>query len=285
MNLLAPQSSNRPGIVSPVVYEGPQFVIGSAEVSDSPNLEDLIERCSEQIDYLLVDIDSSGSDLHNVAQIALENNRRGQVILYSDSEVWLRATLRATRNLVAEMGCSDVHVVGRGQRAEKVREALPSGATDKSMNSRSQSDRADKTLFLLCENYVEDDLKEIQGGVVLCPVLDLLTREQVLEMAERGNLVIRLEMQRELHAELDAQINSANRASLAVIDHVIDGIQVVAGGRVGPRGSVVVDSVPMPSTAIGVADGRGQLLAEAELGEDDLNNLQIVRQRLARERV
>ena len=42
------------------------------------------------------------------------------------------------------------------------------------------------------------------------------------------------------------------------------GVPVVAGGVIGPRGSVVVDSVAHPSCVIGIADGRGGLLPPDE---------------------
>jgi len=45
---------------------------------------------------------------------------------------------------------------------------------------------------------------------------------------------------------------------------VLSGVPVVAGGVIGRRGSVVIDSVKNPSRVIGIADGLGGLLLRPE---------------------
>ena len=40
----------------------------------------------------------------------------------------------------------------------------------------------------------------------------------------------------------------------------INNVNIVAGGYIGKKGDIVVDSIDSPSRIIGVADGRGKLL-------------------------
>lgn len=284
LNLLTPNSSNRPGVVSSVVYEGPQYVLGSAEVTESPDLEDHIARCIKQVDYLLVDLDSTNADSKSLVDIAMRHNQNDQVIVYSDSEVWLRATVRTARSLAFEMHCSEIRVLGKGRKAECVRSSIEGESRYLLSGDGHPQGESRKAVVILCEALSGLELDSIHESVVLCPIVDVLTDQQISDLTARSNLVVRLEMQRELHAEIDAKINSLSRARLAAIDNVIEGVRVVAGGRIGIRGSVVVDSLPQPRRVIGIADGRGNVLREAEMTSDDLANILIVRQRIARER-
>ncbi len=45
----------------------------------------------------------------------------------------------------------------------------------------------------------------------------------------------------------------------------INNFTVVAGGEIGERGTVVVDSICHPTRVIGVADGAGHLLSDADV--------------------
>lgn len=286
LNLLAPDSSNRPGVVSSVVYEGPQFVVGSAEVTDCPDLDVLLAKCISEVDYLLVDIDTSHSVPRSLVDVAMRHdgpNRR--VILYSDSEVWIRSTTRMATSLAVEFRCPEVNVIGVGTRAESVRRALNWTGMNWESLEKSIDTHRKRSVIVLCDNLSLEELEAIDNSVVLCSAVDLLSDKQVSVLTNRSNLVVRLEMHRELHSEIDAKINAVNRAKIAAMEKTIDGVHVVAGGRVGARGVVVVDSLPVPRLVIGVADGRGNVLAESLLTESDLMSIQIVRRYIARERV
>jgi hypothetical protein len=63
----------------------------------------------------------------------------------------------------------------------------------------------------------------------------------------------------------------------------IANIPVVAGGVLGRRGDIVLDSISSPTMVIGVADGKGGLLSEREISPF-INRVKKVRLEIARRR-
>ena len=60
------------------------------------------------------------------------------------------------------------------------------------------------------------------------------------------------------------------------------GVPVVSGGAVGARGAVIVDNLKRPSMAVGVANGLGGIVPEAELTTAERERLADVRRSLPR---
>jgi len=74
-------------------------------------------------------------------------------------------------------------------------------------------------------------------------------------------------------SRIDARVGFAAEMNLVIgtrrlIDSMgtmeIEGIPVVSGGLIGPKGSIVVDSLVNPTMVIGIADGLGGLLTPEE---------------------
>lgn len=60
-------------------------------------------------------------------------------------------------------------------------------------------------------------------------------------------------------------------------------IPVVAGGVLGRRGDIVLDSISKPTMVIGIADGKGGLLKESEISPF-IDRIKKVRVEIARRR-
>jgi hypothetical protein len=52
---------------------------------------------------------------------------------------------------------------------------------------------------------------------------------------------------------------------------------IVSGGFVGPRGAVIVDNIRTPTQAVGVANGVGGLIPEAEMEQEHREHIAVVR--------
>lgn len=76
---------------------------------------------------------------------------------------------------------------------------------------------------------------------------------------ERGLFTCRLDSRAALAAELNLVIETKKIIN-AMGSTSMSGIPLVAGGVIGQRGSVVVDSLENPTRVIGIADGSGGLL-------------------------
>jgi hypothetical protein len=71
-------------------------------------------------------------------------------------------------------------------------------------------------------------------------------------------------MRAALAAELTALAGARRLATELMGRAEIAGTPVVAGGMIGRRGDVVVDSISRPGRVLGVADGRGQVIYGAD---------------------
>jgi len=85
----------------------------------------------------------------------------------------------------------------------------------------------------------------------------------VEESLARGLFILRVDLRASLAAEMSLVIET-KRVFDMMGSTVLSGIQIVAGGVIGQRGSVVVDSLKEPTRVIGIADGSGGLLNTEE---------------------
>lgn len=65
-------------------------------------------------------------------------------------------------------------------------------------------------------------------------------------------------------------------------ESIIQGVSVVAGGYIGKKGSVIVDSTKQPNQVIGIADGRGGVKASEQLSETDRSRIQEIQQTITK---
>ena len=79
----------------------------------------------------------------------------------------------------------------------------------------------------------------------------------------RELFIVRVDLRASLAAEMSLVIET-KRVFDMMGSTVLSGIQIVAGGVIGQRGNVVVDSLKEPTRVIGIADGSGGLLNTEE---------------------
>ena len=83
-----------------------------------------------------------------------------------------------------------------------------------------------------------------------------------------GRLVVKLLERLDMIAGLSGEIIAALETK-ELIENIagrgeINGVTVVAGGLIGKKGDVVVDSISNPNRVIGIADGIGGLIKDVE---------------------
>ncbi len=83
------------------------------------------------------------------------------------------------------------------------------------------------------------------------------------EIINKKNFICRVDMRAALAAELYLAIET-KRISDAMGFKLLEDIPIVAGGVIGTKGTVVVDSLIKPSCVIGIADGGGGLVPKQE---------------------
>lgn len=101
-----------------------------------------------------------------------------------------------------------------------------------------------------------------KGCRVLDAVLGSLAADAAKEGLERGLPLYRLDMRAGLSGEVTSVLDTEELVGRVLGRRSLAGVSVVAGGVLGRKGEVVVDSISKPLQVLGTADGRGGLLAK-----------------------
>jgi hypothetical protein len=113
-----------------------------------------------------------------------------------------------------------------------------------------------------------------RSGIVDRGIVDALRPDTIVFVAHVGAVTpdaieaglandvrfVRPDMRAAIGAELSALVGSRRLATELMGRSTIASVPVVAGGFIGRRGDVVVDSISRPSCVLGIADGRGSVL-------------------------
>jgi len=120
-------------------------------------------------------------------------------------------------------------------------------------------------VILLHSVTIEEELESVLKGTI--PIfLDrsgVLSEEVLHQYSASGRQFFRIDSGAGLCAEVGLAIEAKLQAgSVGSID--IDGVKVIAGGLIGPKGCVVINSITQPTQVVGIADGAGGLLSAGE---------------------
>jgi len=106
------------------------------------------------------------------------------------------------------------------------------------------------------------DIEKVkEGGILLVAEMDSVDGATIATARKRGLKIYRLDFTNALLSEASRLVNSCNRSAFHSGSFQTNGITIVAGGTIGPRGSYVVDSISAPSTILGQSDGLGGITA------------------------
>ena len=246
--------------VSPYIFEGSEYVVASAIFNSERQLHDAVVASEGCVESILLDQDKVNEQVVRslIASIDMSNGQK--MFTYSDTEVWSRAAVRMSRTIRDSSEQKDIVVVGDSLLAQLILNHLRLySQKSESFVALKNPLNASSKIVLLCSIPETAFLSTLSDSIIVDVRLNSLSQEQIEDLSVRGNQVLRLEMHRELHAEIQAQVDSIDRYLETRTSADLFGIRVVSNGVIGQSGDVVLDSVNNPTKVIGVADGRGLL--------------------------
>jgi hypothetical protein len=98
------------------------------------------------------------------------------------------------------------------------------------------------------------------SGLLLDAGINSFSRKAIETARERDIEVLRSDVRAGFITEIECELITREMISKKVGSQFLDDIEIVAGGKIGSKGSVVVDSIENPSTVIGIADGSGSIV-------------------------
>jgi len=278
--------------VSRFVQEEFEYVIGNVQVGSTDQLAEVIQATDGVVDFFLVDADIRPFLKRNLVSEARTSAKHSALLGYSDSDVWARSIADEVRALKTDVDDLQVTVLGVTHQALRtILHLLEHGATvtltgqltrDLLTASKAMANAAGQKHALRLDNHVDSAIRRAhvlvafhkKRPVVTSQMLRLLKNNSIVFdaslgavmpeaiewAAEHGIRVVRPDMRAALTGELSSLLGTTEIASQLLGKGEIGGVPIVAGGLVGRRGDVVVDSIASPTRVVGIADGTGRLL-------------------------
>jgi 4-hydroxy 2-oxovalerate aldolase len=89
--------------------------------------------------------------------------------------------------------------------------------------------------------------------------------DKIIQFLKKNNIEIyRLDMRAALLSEVQLRLETKRMVDDVCGKSIIDDVSVVAGGLIGLKGDIIIDSIHNPRKIIGVADGLGGIMSELE---------------------
>jgi 4-hydroxy 2-oxovalerate aldolase/long-chain acyl-CoA synthetase len=282
----------------PFVRTSAQHVIGNAEVATADLAAEVAGAVDGRVDVVAVDLGRPSRPLSGLLEAVAAKVRQSRLIMYSDEDAQVAAADAFLITALPPPDRARVVICGTGYIAVQlaVRMAVRGLHAWLWRESAEEAARACEALRELARTFdlahpvrVQQWTPEVDAvdavigataGEPLIPAdvvrslrpqgllfdagVGSLSTEAIEEARARGVRLSRLDMRAGLSGAIAVALDTADLTSRIVGRDVIAGVPIVAGGVIGCRGDVVVDTMGEPTRVIGVADGSGRLLA----GED-----------------
>jgi hypothetical protein len=283
--------------VFPFVRTSAQYAIGNAEVATAAVAVEVAAAVDGRVDVVAVDLVRSGP-LRALPEAVGSRIRQSRLILYSDEDAQVEAADAFLIRALPPPERARVVICGAGYIAVQLALRLAVRGVEiwiwreTAMAAARVCDALHALVTTLApapaaavrpwtgDVHGVDAVVGATGGGSLVPasvvhsldpdgvLLDAgvgsLTIEAIDVARTRGARLYRLDMRAGLAGAIAVALDTADLADRIVGHDVVAGIPIVAGGAIGQRGDVVVDAIDVPTRVVGVADGCGHLLADAQ---------------------
>jgi len=281
-------------VVFPFIRMNSISVIGNCEVNTVRQVNEVIEAIDGIVDVILVDADKRIGG-KNLLQIVSEFVKRSEVISYKDTDAWAVAAGALISQSVRNIPKSKIVIFGCNNPSIKLAQRLSEmGArvtlwdenpdrlnkVVKSLNLIKDDDLIDGEIDKIRASTNADVMigfdinrpviskkmleKMNQNGLVIDASIGSILPEGVQYAINSGLKVYRLDMRAGLSGEIITALETKELIENVAGKGEINGVTVVAGGFIGKRGDVVVDSISNPIRIVGIANGIGGIIKDVE---------------------
>jgi len=304
-------------VVYPFVQEDFSFVIGNIEIGKADYAPEIIKAIDGIVDVILVDAEYKIDRHTSLLRPVIEAGKKSAVLSYKDNDVWVQAV----EDLIAQLKNNDlagtnVAIFGLNNLASKLSLKLSErgasvtlcDADEKKLTGIVQAlnvIRCEASPFLI-EGSMHF-LKAVESAHVLVgltPHSSIINTAMIQRMSSEGIVIdagvgtissdairlgndlgirfFRVDMRPALSGEMSTILSTRDLIDKIMGRKEIAGIPIVAGGVIGNKGDVVVDSISNPSKVVGIADGCGHVIYGAKMYQDKIKKVQqeIINRRL-----
>ncbi len=260
--------------LSQVVNEGGNFCVISVLANNARDIKLIADNTQGKVDYILFDADRKTAKSTEIQSAISYFDSASQIIRYSDTEIWAKATVGALLSrfdvqkpyTVAMWGNSLLRTNVEVQLRNMGIEILE--ATEKNVAPLILFSRAPDELLA---QYMQEEM------LVIDAALASVSPSTMEDLIRSKCTILRPNMHPYIIAELEARLG-VNQKHLTIQGVAeINGIAIASGGWVASRGTVIVDNVNKPRKIFGIANGQGFLFSDEQLSHDDKKKLKEIK--------
>lgn len=294
-------------VVFPFIRENSLCVIGNCEVSTPDQIRRIVETIDGVVDIIVADADKK-IDGRSLVTIIRDIVRKSLLITYKDTDSWARAadvlisqmvpTIQDT--LITVFGCNTPSIKlarlleERGAQVtlwdmnEKLAVRYTSALNTLSQSRRYRTDKdktrasTDATVLVGFTSGIPVITKKMimsmdPEGLVIDAGIGSIEKMAIRYSVSSGRRLYRLDMRAGLSGEITTILETKQLIEKIAGKTRIDGVPVVAGGLIGAKGTIVIDSITGPQRVVGIADGAGGIIKDPKSLEKYRDSVERVR--------
>lgn len=267
--------------ISRVIQEEFEYIICSAEGSKIAHFEEIIQGADGIIDIFLVDNTKREYLDFSISSKIKNKIHKSMFFEYNDSDVWVRNIFYQIDYLNKFNDIKYISIIGSTIEAIKLYKILKERAyTVTLIKPKKKFILNDELCSLLQKSNIlvsfhhkkpiisYEILKNITPDIIIIDGSIGSIQPDAMTLIHSQNIrIIRPDMRAAIAGELAGLLGTYRINTQIMGKTIIAGIPVVAGGIIGNKGDLIVDSISNPSRVIGVADGLGKLIEDPKESE------------------
>lgn len=295
---IAPRKRDSENIFFPFVRESSLSVIGNVEVNNIDDVRKVVKIIDGIVDYILIDDEKKSKDLININSEIKKIAKESIVLTYKDNDAWVEATDALINLFIGENLEKNILIFTVNNLSLKLAIKLCERGSNVYLIDEDMSEGPDLIKYLnfiipeQCPSsiyYFKKIPKDVVFKVLIGFAIDKVVinskiiedlssdtiiidagigsiSEKAIEYALENNFTIfRLDMRAGLSGNIINVIETYDLKNNIYGRRKFRDYNIVAGGFYGLLGDVVVDSIKNPARVIGIADGKGHLMAPEEI--------------------
>jgi 4-hydroxy-2-oxovalerate aldolase len=268
------RNPQKPFTTFPFIREGETAIIGNAEVISKRDALKIIHKIDGRCDFIFLDM-----PIYPLRQKIAK--KQSCYCPYDDAGAQINSLWKMIA-AISVKSPAHIYVIGENDLTRR----FHFGANGLQYEIGTSLSRADFLVGLTpYEGSIgENEVRQLKSEATIIDAGPGSMSIKAVALALRRRMKIyRLDMRAGLFGEIEAVLQTQRLLSRVAGEKKMKGIRVVAGGVMGRRGDIVVDSVSSPRRIIGIADGQGGILS-VESEQDFSAQLKKIKRALAESR-
>lgn len=281
----------------PFIRQNSLCIIGNAEITGIDDAKEIARNIDGFVDIVLVNIEC-GQKYEGMLEMIGEVVKKSKLLTYNDGDSMVNAIDSLIVQMIPEINIRKISIISdekigyrlalklaeRGarvvmwekeaKRLEKMTDALNMVLPEKRIFAGSDLiDTCRGANILICTipapSLINTEMLKVMSGngIVIDAGINTINPDAVEFGVSHGFGLYRLDMRAGLSGEITNVVETMELVNKIMGTEYYGDVRVVAGGILGKKGDIVVDSISNPTKVIGVADGKGGMIRGEDTGK------------------